>query len=312
MTTTAIFPAVVKKLRRFFGHFPQVAAHVSRLQLLMTYQCAGEEPEHLMLLGDPGTGKSTLLRWVVKQFPRVEHLEMTEIPVLYVEVPSSCSSKKLAGAMLRALGSPFWNKGDEESRTDQLKTLLAGCKTRMVVLDEINHVVDRGQEKSHEAVADWIKQLSGQAQVPFLLSGISRSRLLLEANDQFADRFREILELTPLGVGDEEQVTEFAVVMEAFEAMLEGIDHIDLKSEEVLRTLAFATAGRLRNIRKMMVRSVELVSKRPGSRIDLGILEKAFLEVIFKKATDQQNPFSKKFRGTPLNKAGEPFVLARR
>jgi len=42
--------------------------------------------------------------------------------------------------------------------------------------------------------------------------------------------------------------------------------------------------------------------------IDLGILEKAFLQVIFKKATPQQNPFSKEFRGTPLIKAGEPFA----
>ena len=145
-----------------------------------------------------------------------------------------------------------------------------------------------------------------------MLAGISRSRLLLEANDQLADRFREILELTPLGVGDKAQESEFAVVMEAFEAMLEGIGHIDLKSAEVLRTLAFATAGRLRNIRKLMVRSVELASREAVPDIGLSVLEKAFLEVIFKNATAQQNPFSEKFRGTPINKAGEPFAPALR
>lgn len=308
MTTTANAALVVKKLRRFFGHFPQVDSILERLRQLMSYRCMDEEPEHIMLLGDPGTGKSTLLQWFVKQLPRIEHAELTEIPVLYAQVPSNCSIKKLAGTMLRALGSPFWNKGTEEDRTFQLQTLLANCRVRLVILDEINHVVDRGQEKSHETVADWIKQQATQAGVSFVLAGISRSRLLLEANDQFADRFREVLELTPLGIGDDDHKAEFVVVMEAFEAMMEGVEHIDFKTHEALRMFAFATAGRLRDIRRLLVRCVELAEQQPKPRIDQSVLVKAFLEVIFKKASPQQNPFAQEFRGTPLIKAGEPFA----
>ncbi|KRB24776.1 TniB family NTP-binding protein [Rhizobacter sp. Root16D2] len=309
MTTTADTAVVVKKLRRFFGHFPQVLEILARLRQLMSYRCVDEEPEHIMLLGNPGTGKSTLLKWFAKQFPRIEHDELTEIPVLYAEVPSNCSIKKLAGVLLRALGSPFWNKGDEEERTFQLQTLLMNCRVRLIILDEINHVVDRGREKSHETVADWIKQQSAHARVSFVLAGIGRSRLLLDANDQFADRFREVLEITPLGLEDEAKKAELVAVMEAFEAMLEGIDHINLQTDDVLRILVFATAGRLRNIRRLLVRSVELAHQSDDKpRIDLSVLEKAFLETIFKHASPLQNPFSSKFRGTPLINAGEPFA----
>ena len=123
---------------------------------------------------------------------------------------------------------------------------------------------------------------------------------------------KEVLELRPLGVGDQAQRKEFALVMKAFEQAMAGIDHIDLSAIKVVRILAFATAGRLRAIRKLLVRSVELVAKearagRPAV-VNLAILERAFLEVIFKKAKPEQNPFSKKFRGTPLIKAGEPFA----
>ena len=305
-----------KRVRRFFGHFPQVVSARARMVAAIESPSRGEEPEHLMLLGDPGTGKSTLLTWISKSYPPKDHEEFTEIPVLYVEVPAACTIKKLAGAMLQAIGSPFWNKGTEEDRTFQLRTLLRECRTRVVILDEVNHLVDRGQAKSHEAVADWIKQLSTQSKVAFVLAGIARSRALLEANDQLADRFREVLEVRPFGVGTKDQTAEFAAVMKAFEQAMQGVKHVDLSADDVLRPLAFATAGRLRAIRKLLVRAIELVAKTSSSGrsagIDLSILEQAFLEVIFKKAKPEQNPFSPKFRGTPLIKAGEPFAPSSR
>lgn len=299
---------VTRKLRRFFGHFPQATAAIERLEELYAYECIDEEPEHIMLLGWPGTGKSRLLKRLVLAYPRIRHEEFTEVPVLYAQVPSSCTVKKLPSVMLKELGSPFWNKGDEEERTFQLQKLLKTCRVRLIILDEINHAVDRGRSKTHESVADWIKLFSTQANISLILAGIYRSRQLLHANDQFADRFREVLELEPLGVGNESQIEEFRQVMEAFETVLEGVSHIDLKTDAVLSVLAFATAGRLRNIRRLLVRSVELAAKEKRFHINLAVLEKAFLQVIFKSASPEQNPFDPKFRGTPLTLPGEPFA----
>lgn len=312
MNTTVNPTTVARKLRRFFGHFPQVGAVHQRLQLMLQYTCTVEEPEHILLLGDTGTGKSTLLKRFIRDYPPIEHLEFTEVPVLYVGVPSSCTSRNLAGILLKSLGSPFWNKGDEEERTSQLMILLKQCKVRMVILDEVNHLIDRGGEKSRYAVGDWIKVQSTEAKLPFVLAGIVRSRALLETNEQLADRFRETLELHPLSVEDDARTAEFAAVMGAFASLLEDLECIDLRSPEVLSILAFATAGRLRNIRRLLVRAVELAAQRPQPAIDLHVLEQAFLEVIFKKARPDQNPFNSKFRGTPLVMAKEPFAPAGR
>lgn len=308
MTNREKAAAAAKRLRRFFGHFPQVAANLERIEQLFDYQCDDEEPEHIMLLGDPGTGKSTLLKRVVKQHPRVAHDDFTEVPVLYVQVPSNCTIKSLAGAMLLAMASPFWNKGTEEDRTFQLRTLLVTCRVRLIILDEINHAVDRGQSTSHKSVADWIKQLSTQVGVSLVLGGIRRSQQLLNANDQFADRFREVLELEPLGVGTKSQRDEFYRVMEAFEAVLEGVSHVDLKTDSMLAKLAFCTGGRLRDIRRLLVRSVELAGREPTLHIDGAVIERAFLQVIFKRAKPDQNPFSAMFRGLPLIQVGEPYA----
>src|SRR5947209_853548 len=69
----------VKRLRRFFGHFPQVVYVRDRLKAVIEYRSQDEEPEHLMLLGDPGTGKSTLLTWIARSYPPKEHEAFTEI-----------------------------------------------------------------------------------------------------------------------------------------------------------------------------------------------------------------------------------------
>lgn len=308
MAAPSSLAVVVERLRRFFGHFPQPDLVLARMDQLMAYQCSGEEPQHLMVLGDPGTGKSTLLKAFQRKHPRIDHAEFSELPVLYAEVPSNCSIKKLAGVMLQRMGSRFWNKGTEEDRTYQLQTLLGRCRVRLVILDEINHAVDRGRERTHETVADWIKQQATQAGVSFVLAGIGRSRLLLEANAQFADRFREVMELRPLGVGSPDQLEEFAIVMDAFTSLMTGFDTDLLTTEQTLQKLAFATAGRLRDIRQLLVRGVELADRMPRRRIDQQVLGRAFTQVIFPSATPQQNPFDAKFRGTPLVRPGEPFA----
>ena len=304
--------AVEKALRSLRAAFPQVAQARNRIRKLIDYPWSGEEPTHLMLLGHPGTGKSTLLKWIAEQYPRVSHADFTEIPVLYASVPANCRILKLAGAMLRAMGSPFWNRGNEEDRTDQLMTLLTHCKVRAVILDEVNHLVDRGQYKTHELIADWIKQVSTDAEIPLILSGVPRSRTLLAANDQLADRFREEIELQPFGLETADRSTEFAMVMRTFSKVLGSIEHVDLHSPSMLKILVFATNGRLRVIRELLVAAVDLIAEGKANCIDLKTLEKAFLARIFKAAKPEQNPFAKKFRGTPLVKAGEPFAPSNR
>lgn len=310
MTKEQLASAARRRLRKFFGHFPQVkVAHV-RLEELATYQCEGEEPECLAIIGDTGTGKTTLLENFVASRPRIEHAEFTEVPILYVEVPAKCSVKMLAGLMLRTLGSPFWNRGDEVERTDQLLTLLKGCKVRMIIVDEVNHLADRGAEKSHYHVGDWIKQLIRASRLSVVLAGTPAASILWDTNEQLADRFREQIVLQPLSM-EGKRLRELRSVLGAFLKLMEGVPCIDLTEEHHAKQIAFATAGRLRDIRRLLVRAVEIAVNQPRFAITRSTLAQAFLLVIFKDAPDNRNPFSARFNGVPLTKAGEPFAPSR-
>lgn len=299
--------SVVRAIRRCFARFPHVESTLSDLERLYEYSCDGEEPEHILVIGESGVGKSTLLQHYANRHPKIEHEEYTEVPVLYAKVPPSCSIRDLAQCLLQALGSPFWDKGDKGQLTDQLVTLIKNCRVRLVILDEVNHLVERGGEKTHHNIADWIKTLSERVNIPFVLSGIPRSERLLHTNDQLRGRFREVISIERLSFRDAQSRRLVKRALLAFETLLGSLPRIPLSEEKMAQSIVYATDGRLREIRRLLVRAVELAFAKAEPKLTETELSNAFTSVIFRNAPGARNPFSKDFDGVPLTKADEPF-----
>jgi len=303
---------IIRSLRRSFTRFPHVKRATAALDRLYEYECVEEEPEHMMLIGESGVGKSTLLIRYSDLHPVIEHEEFTEIPVLYVKVTPSCTPRKLAGLLLRGLGSPFWNKGKEDELTVQVECLLKACKVRLVILDEANHLVDRGGEKTQHTTADWIKTLSDEVHIPFVLAGIPRIERLNHTNDQLRGRFREVVRVHRFSVANKSAELEFRSVLAAFKRVLDDLPTVDFSESILARQFAFATDGRLREIRKLLVRAVELAFEQQRPEITSAVLAHAFRQVIFPDAPNDRNPFHRSFNLVPLTALGEPFAHVER
>ena len=298
---------LINRLGDTFGQFPAVVKtldHMTGIYQGAPYQ---GEPPHMMILGESGVGKSTLLRRFLRDHPAVENDDRTEVPAVYLEVPSRTSVPGLASATLFSMGSPFWNKGTRPQLTTQLMTVLRECSTRLVVFDEVNHLVDRGGQRTHHDAADWIKQLGRVGGVSLILAGTPRARRLLEVNDQLRSRLGSVVTLHPFSV-ENGRAGEFSRVMRSFLKLLDGIPCLNLADDPLLRSTAFATGGRLRSIRNLLVRAIQLAATCPQPKIDLPLLELAFKEAIYSQATPERNPFSQHFNGLPLTKAGEPYA----
>ncbi|CAM8649786.1 TIGR02928, orc1/cdc6 family replication initiation protein [Comamonadaceae bacterium] len=303
---------VTRKLRGCFAQFPQVQTVLYRLDLLINQEYVNAEPDHLLLMGESGVGKSRIFEHFVSLHPRSETAEHTVIPVLYAETPNDCTPKKLATELLRAMGSPLWNKGNEQELTHQLLVLLKACQTRMVLLDEANHLVERGGAKSHYQLGDWVKLTARQARIPFVFGGTERTRELLNVNEQLRSRFRETIRLQPFTLATEEDALRTRSALKVFESLMGEIDRINISDEALASKMIFATHGRLREIRKLLVRWAEIGYRKKTPSLTLKDLAQAFSEVIFPDAPKQRNPFLADFNGLALSLSGEPYAPAAR
>ncbi|MBY0234572.1 MAG: TniB family NTP-binding protein [Burkholderiaceae bacterium] len=298
---------VARSIRQAFIKFDHVNAIHGVLAALVTTDYGQCEPDIVFIVGEPGTGKTWLIKRFVANYPREDHETVTRVPVLLVNVPPKCVLKRLPGAMLQALGSPLWNVGDEEQRSYQLETLLKKCGVRLVILNEANHLVDRGKEKSHYLLGDWIKLMSEKTGIPFVLVGIPRVKVLLGVNEQLADRVREVVTVEPFGI-DPRCKNQMSTALAAFDKLLDGVNRIPLSDAANAQRFALATAGRLRRIRRVLEEAARAAGALPKPKIDLPLLAEVFRTHVFSGAPDQRNPFVPgKFDGRPLTGPGEPY-----
>ena len=294
------------KIRGSFIKFRHLKRIMERAAALVSTDWRGCEPEHFVVLGETGVGKSRVLEHILGKHPAVKHETYTEVPVLYVKVPANCTVNLLCGAMLQSLGSPFWSQGDIGDRQHALITLMQRCKVRLVILDEINHLIERGKHKTHYALGDWVKQIGKLGGASFLLSGTPRAILLLQTNEQLGDRFSEVITLRPLSA--EDGGAELRGALRAFKKMMTSIDTFDFDDVQHVKTFGYATGGRLRAIRRLLIRAAEIACREEAPKLSWETMSQAFTEVIFPGCPAERNPFSTKFNGSLLNKPGEPFA----
>mgnify|MGYP000164338479 CR=1 FL=1 len=163
---------------------PDFDRAISQLKEAYLYnEQTGMTRNHL-LLGDSGTGKSTIKSTLVKAFkPKILDDRIT-IPVLTIDVPSKPTIKNIAETILIKLGDPRFEKGAEAAKTSRIPHLAEKLGVRMIIFDEMQHFIDQGNKKTPTEVSDWLKTIIENTKVSTVLMGLKRTELLLEVNEQ--------------------------------------------------------------------------------------------------------------------------------
>ena len=129
-----------------------------RIEQCFAFSAAKAEAEGLAIVGESGTGKTSVLKSFQSNYMPTRGPDGMVIPILYASVPPMPSVKSLAGVMLAALNAPDCERGTENEKSRRLQVLMRETEiTRMVMIDEFQHFYDRGKRQIMLHVADWHK-----------------------------------------------------------------------------------------------------------------------------------------------------------
>ncbi len=97
-----------------------------------------------LIIGESGTGKTRILKQFENMYPCYRETDGLKVPVLQAIVPSAPTPNSLVQELLFKIGDPSFDKGIKETKIKRLITYIKHTDTKVIVLDEFQHLVDQG------------------------------------------------------------------------------------------------------------------------------------------------------------------------
>lgn len=160
-------------------------------------------PDCCSVVGDSRVGKSTIAKHYKRLYPDLHDKNGVIKPVLISIVPCPAFIGSLVVRLLKDLGDPFYSKRDSVGRnTERLYNLLIDCKVQLLILEEVQHLVDRDNHKLIRTSADWFKDLIENTHIPIAFMGLPESRNIFKENEQLNGRVLRRNEIHPFEHGN--------------------------------------------------------------------------------------------------------------
>jgi type II secretory pathway predicted ATPase ExeA len=181
-------------------------ASIEGIKECVAWSESAREPLGALLTGDGGVGKTTVCRAILQTYRPYESFEpdcaVRIVPAYFASIPEPSTIKSVSTSLLRGLGDPAPERGSAMKATARLVKLLERCKTKLILLDEFQHLLLKGQQRTEQHVCDWIKALVNESGVMICLIGVPDCEDLIKSDEQLGRRFAMRFRLSRLAVGD--------------------------------------------------------------------------------------------------------------
>ena len=170
----------------------RIDAVLDQLEALLASSGGSAEQTCLHLIAPTRAGKTTAIRLFTELHrPDIARGGPRTSPVLFVQVPAKTGVLDIAAAILTALGDVAPTQGTLGDRMGRIRRFVASKGVRLIILDELQHLVSRENEAVNHQSADWIKSLVNELGVAFALCGTERVERIFAVNDQLPGRMAD-------------------------------------------------------------------------------------------------------------------------
>lgn len=246
-------------------------------------------------IGETGTGKSTAIKAFIAKHPPKRTPDGLVIPVLAINTPSKPTPRTLAERVLRALGDPRPTAGSASAKLDRIVTNMAAAQVRVMVLDDMQHFVDKRQHVALFDASDYLKELLVSYDHVLMCFGLPECELVIESNEQLMTRSKPAFELARFDWMDEPSQDQFVAVLAAFQSSIRGFDLPELASPDVSIRMYLATGGLIRYVSAILSKAVRTAIDYGKTKVRLEDLGAAWSEEVVGANKDYPNPFRHEF-----------------
>ncbi|MBV7297705.1 TniB family NTP-binding protein [Enterovibrio paralichthyis] len=281
-----------QKVKRIFICDSQINEILADIQECREDSDRISEPECMIVVGDSGSGKTTIIDKYLMDNPRKEGVDGSVIPILSTSLPANANPITASESLLSAMGDPFaFGRGrDPAELMKSVIDLLRECCVELIIIDEFQHMIDRRSKDVLHNVADWLKMIIIQSKVPVVLFGMPYSTVILDANHQLLGRFESQHHLQPFRVKKQEELTRYKTFLTLVDQALPFGNSSNLASEEMMKRIYVFSKGNMRLIRRLINKASKLALIDGSQHISLQHLSLAAPKVS-RGACALVNPF---------------------
>jgi hypothetical protein len=168
-----------------------------------------------LIVSETNNGKTSLIRRFLSLHHRAEDPSTDQFlaPILLVQAPPQPDERRFLASVLDCIGMPHVATQKTELLFRQVQTLLPKLGVRMLIIDEIHHLI-AGSNARQRVFMNVLKYLSNELMIPLVAAGTSEAFNAVRVDPQIANRFSPI-ELPKWGNN-----SDFRRLLRSFEALL--------------------------------------------------------------------------------------------
>lgn len=168
--------------------YTQASKIMNKLEELLVYPKTVRMP-NILLVGDSNNGKTAILdKFKQKNLSYVDEDIRVISPVVLVQAPPEPDERRFYNAILEVLYAPYRTSEKLDSRYLRVKKLLLNLKTKVLIIDEIHHVL-AGSPSKQRKFLNVIKHLSNDLQICLVCAGTKLAFNAIQSDQQLANRF---------------------------------------------------------------------------------------------------------------------------
>jgi energy-coupling factor transporter ATP-binding protein EcfA2 len=273
--------------------YPRMRTIYEAIAQIHDFNALSAEPQCLMVVGPTGVGKSTLLRSYTTTHPREPRPEVDRLPILEVTVPARATIRNFVTRLLLAVGDPLADKGTVGAMENRLLRFMRQCEVEMLVVDDLQHFVDRDSDRVLHDISNWLKNLVKETHTACVMAGLPEAERVLNANSQLGRLFGDPHVLQPFtwDPARPETVAEFRRFLQTLEEMLPLPETMPLTAVEVTWRCYVASEGCMAYLMNLVRRAAQraILLERPA--LDMTLLAEAFDHRLAGRRRGLTNPF---------------------